>query len=71
MTAGRAKARPAVARARPRWVAIGLFVGPAIALYVLFVIVPVVQAIHYSFYSWNGLGKLTGARSWPVFPSMI
>jgi raffinose/stachyose/melibiose transport system permease protein len=28
-------------------------------LYVVFVIVPVIQAVHYSLYSWNGLGPLT------------
>ena len=43
----------------PKWVEIALFVGPAIALYVLFLLVPVVQAVHYSFYSWTGLGDLT------------
>ena len=36
-----------------------LFVAPAIALYVIFLIVPVVQAVHYSVYSWTGLGDLT------------
>jgi raffinose/stachyose/melibiose transport system permease protein len=38
---------------------IALFLGPATALYCIFLIVPVVQAVHYSFYSWTGLGALT------------
>jgi raffinose/stachyose/melibiose transport system permease protein len=36
-----------------------LYIGPAVVLYVVFVIVPVIQAVHYSLYSWNGLGPLT------------
>jgi raffinose/stachyose/melibiose transport system permease protein len=59
LTAGRARVRPAVRRPRRKWVEIGLFLAPAIALYVVFLIVPVVQAVRYSFYSWNGLGPLT------------
>lgn len=35
-----------------------LFLLPSLALYVLFVLIPVVQAAHYSFYRWNGLGSL-------------
>jgi raffinose/stachyose/melibiose transport system permease protein len=58
-TAGRVEARPAVVRLRRRWLEIGLFLAPAIALYVIFLIVPVVQAVRYSTYAWNGLGELT------------
>jgi raffinose/stachyose/melibiose transport system permease protein len=58
-TAGRVEARPAVRRLGRKWLQIGLYVGPAAALYILFVIVPVVQAVRYSFYSWDGLGPLT------------
>jgi raffinose/stachyose/melibiose transport system permease protein len=56
---GRALARPVVARSGRKWGEIALFVAPAIALYVIFLIVPVVQAVHYSFYSWTGLGPLS------------
>jgi raffinose/stachyose/melibiose transport system permease protein len=35
-----------------------LFLAPASILFVLFVLIPVAQAIHYSFYDWNGLGPL-------------
>ena len=58
--------RPAApTRGRPcvghdaRWLEIGLFLAPALVLYVVFLIVPVVQAVHYSVYAWNGLGPLT------------
>ena len=46
-------------RSRRRWLEIGLFLAPALILYVVFLIVPVVQAVHYSVYAWNGLGPLT------------
>ncbi|HET6548790.1 MAG TPA: sugar ABC transporter permease, partial [Solirubrobacter sp.] len=46
------------ARARRRWTTIGLFLAPALALYVLLVIVPVLQAMYYSGFDWNGLGPL-------------
>jgi raffinose/stachyose/melibiose transport system permease protein len=59
LTAGRPKGRPAVRRRGRKWLAVLAYLGPALALYILFVIVPVVQAIRYSFYSWNGLGPLT------------
>ena len=35
------------------------YLTPAIALYAVFILVPVVQAVHYSFYAWSGLGPLT------------
>ena len=31
---------------------------PALALYLVFVIVPIIQAAHFSLYKWNGLGPL-------------
>ena len=36
-----------------------LFLLPALGLYLLFVLFPVVQAAHYSLFSWNGLQPLT------------
>jgi raffinose/stachyose/melibiose transport system permease protein len=36
----------------------GLFMLPALALYALFVLLPIVQAAHYSLYDWNGLEPL-------------
>lgn len=38
---------------------IGLFLLPALALYLVFVIIPVIQAAHFSLYKWNGLEPLT------------
>ena len=45
------------ARARRRWTAIALFLAPALVLYGLLVIAPIVQAVYYSGYRWNGLGQ--------------
>ena len=45
---------------RPRlkqvsWPTIALFLLPALLLYVLFVIYPVLQSVRFSFWDWNGL----------------
>ena len=64
----RERDRPVVDVSRRRWLEIAIFLAPALALYVVFLIVPVVQAVHYSVYSWNGLGALTdfvGSRQLP------
>ena len=45
-------------RARRKWVSIALFLLPALVLYCLLVIAPVIQAIRYSGYKWSGLGAL-------------
>jgi raffinose/stachyose/melibiose transport system permease protein len=41
-----------------KWLTISLFLVPALALYLVFVIVPIVQAAHFSLFKWNGLGPL-------------
>jgi raffinose/stachyose/melibiose transport system permease protein len=46
------------ARARRRWGTIALLIAPALVLYGLLVIAPVVQAMYYSGFKWNGLGAL-------------
>src|SRR5215207_42593 len=46
------------ARARRRWTTVALFLAPALVLYGLLVIAPVLQAIYYSGFKWNGLGDL-------------
>ncbi len=46
------------ARARRRWATIALFLAPALALYLLLVVAPVLQAMYYSGFRWNGLGPL-------------
>jgi raffinose/stachyose/melibiose transport system permease protein len=48
--------RPVVAT---KWLTIGLFVLPALVLYAVFVMLPVLQAMQYSLYKWNGLAPLT------------
>ncbi|MEA4945425.1 MAG: sugar ABC transporter permease [Propionicimonas sp.] len=40
------------------WAEIALFTGPALIVFVTFVILPVLQAAVYSLYNWNGLGPL-------------
>ncbi len=42
-----------------RLLTVGLFLLPALALYALFVMLPVVQAARYSLFDWNGLEPLT------------
>jgi raffinose/stachyose/melibiose transport system permease protein len=54
----RASPRTRGARARRRWVTIALFLAPALVLYLLLVVAPVVQATYYSGFDWNGLGPL-------------
>jgi raffinose/stachyose/melibiose transport system permease protein len=46
-------------RLSAKWVTIILFLLPGLALYLLFVLFPVVQAARYSLYNWNGLNPLT------------
>jgi raffinose/stachyose/melibiose transport system permease protein len=38
---------------------VGLFLLPALILYAVFVLIPIVQAAHYSLFKWNGLTPLT------------
>jgi raffinose/stachyose/melibiose transport system permease protein len=58
MTAARAGSQ-GKRRSSSRWVSIALFLVPALVLYGVFVLVPIVQAAHYSLYKWNGLAPLT------------
>jgi raffinose/stachyose/melibiose transport system permease protein len=41
------------------WPVVVLFLLPAVALYVTFVVYPIVQSTRYSLYDWNGLEPLT------------
>lgn len=61
-SAGRAS-RPAEVRPRRRhdWqktFEIILFVGPALAIFLLFVVWPIIRAVQFSGYSWKGFGPL-------------
>jgi raffinose/stachyose/melibiose transport system permease protein len=51
------------------WLTIALFLVPALLLYAVFVLVPIVQAAHYSLFKWNGLSPLTdfvGLRNYQI-----
>ena len=43
---------------RAKWLTIALFLLPALALYLVFVLLPIIQAAHFSLYKWNGLAPL-------------
>jgi raffinose/stachyose/melibiose transport system permease protein len=58
MTALAARSRGRPRRSRT-WLTIGLFLLPALLLYLVFVLMPIIQAAHYSLYKWNGLTPLT------------
>jgi len=58
VTAGRANSRMGP-RITAKWATIILFVLPALLLYVVFVLFPIVQAALYSLFKWNGLEPLT------------
>ncbi|TQL48794.1 carbohydrate ABC transporter membrane protein 1 (CUT1 family) [Homoserinimonas aerilata] len=59
VTAGPAPETPARPRRDTRkWLEIALLAGPALVVFVGFVILPVILAAVYSFYNWNGLTAL-------------
>ena len=37
----------------------GLFVTPALVMYAIFVLVPLVLSVYYSFFKWNGITPMT------------
>lgn len=45
-----------------KWTEIVLFVGPALALFLTFVIYPVVSAARFSLYKWNGVSQFSDAE---------
>jgi raffinose/stachyose/melibiose transport system permease protein len=52
--------RPRTGAPRSRkWLTIALFLLPGLALYLAFVIGPIIQAAHFSLFRWNGLTPLT------------
>lgn len=52
--------RAALFRAARREAIIGwLFVAPALFMYALFVLLPLLMSIQYSFFRWNGIGQMT------------
>ena len=59
MTTSAFSARPRSRRPRRAWAGAVLFLLPALALYGVFVVFPMVQAARYSLFDWNGLEPLT------------
>jgi len=60
---------PLRAGSRTAWLTVAAFLAPAVLLYAIFVLVPVVQAAYYSLFKWNGLQPLTdfvGLRNYQV-----
>jgi raffinose/stachyose/melibiose transport system permease protein len=47
---------------RRKWLEIGLFIGPAMVLFLTFVVLPVAQAARYSLYKWNGIKQFSEAE---------
>lgn len=61
LSAGPAPTRPHQtrrSRSRRKWLEIGLFAGPALIVFLTFVILPIILAAVYSFFNWNGLTPL-------------
>jgi raffinose/stachyose/melibiose transport system permease protein len=57
---GRTRTRPVIVSSRHRkWRELAIFVLPALAFYLLFVLYPLIQAVHYSLFNWSGLGPIT------------
>ncbi|MCL6454313.1 MAG: sugar ABC transporter permease [Alicyclobacillus sp.] len=44
---------------RRRWHVIVGFLGPALILYLIFIVYPFLSSLRYSLYNWNGVGPLT------------
>ncbi|MGA7214392.1 MAG: hypothetical protein WBX20_09315, partial [Terrimicrobiaceae bacterium] len=52
--------KPWIAKAvSEKYVAAALFLIPALALFTLFVMLPMIEAGYYSFFNWNGYGTPT------------
>lgn len=45
-----------------KWGEVGLFVGPALVLFLAFVVYPVASAARYSLYKWDGIKKFSDAE---------
>jgi raffinose/stachyose/melibiose transport system permease protein len=56
-SSGRPSGRPA-RLGRIRWPVVAVFLAPALLLYTIFLIYPIVQSTRYSLYDWNGLEPL-------------
>lgn len=68
---GRQRGRAALSPAWRKRLEILFFTGPALALFALFVVVPVLQAVHYSVYKWNGLGPMDNFVGWENYSKAL
>jgi raffinose/stachyose/melibiose transport system permease protein len=59
LAVGRTAVRNLAGGRQVSWAPIVLFLAPALALYALLVLFPIVQAAFYSLFKWNGLGPPT------------
>jgi raffinose/stachyose/melibiose transport system permease protein len=58
-TTGRATPRPVVRQRKRRTrIELAILLGPALVMYLVFVLFPIIQAGHYSLYAWNGITSL-------------
>ncbi len=53
------RSRPSPGRGSAKRITIALFLLPALALYGVLVLLPIIQAAYYSLFKWNGLKPLT------------
>jgi raffinose/stachyose/melibiose transport system permease protein len=42
-----------------KWLTIGLFLLPGMAVFLFFVIIPITQSVYYSLFRWDGFGPIT------------
>jgi len=54
-----ARSRPGPGRGFAKRISVALFLLPALALYGVLVLLPIIQAAYYSLFKWNGLKPLT------------
>jgi len=68
MTALRSASRATIRPRRKKWPLVLAFLAPALLLYIIFVLYPILQGVRYSGYDWNGLKPLT---DWVGFDNFV
>ncbi|MBA3274736.1 MAG: sugar ABC transporter permease [Chloroflexia bacterium] len=68
----RPRVRQRVRRERAaRWLTIAGLLLPALAVYVVFVLYPMVRAVYFGLYAWNGLGLLEDFVGWENYQRIL
>jgi len=68
----RPRVRQRVRRERAaRWLTIAGLLLPALAVYVVFVLYPMVRAVYFGIYAWNGLGPLEDFVGWENYQRIL